>query len=167
MTRLASREKETPISTYMESTGHSLAEALSKGTVGLPGPFITIKATTAQEVMRYRLPLLAEDVTHDQWVGWGAPPPGPQTAGTAVAFNKFGKGQSLYLGVPIFWAMQWRASWIQNWIPGLIRASGAESAGGDTDRSFLRVRAWHFLPRCRQAAGFGPTLRHHATRDQG
>ena len=71
--------------------------------------------------MRYRFPLLAEDVTHDQWVGWGAPPPGPQTAGTAVAFNKFGKGQALYLGVPIFWAMQWRAFWIQNWIPALIR----------------------------------------------
>ena len=71
--------------------------------------------------MRYRLPLLAEDVPHDQWVGWGAPPPGPQTAGTAVAFNKFGKGQSLYMGVPIFWAMHWRAYWIQKWIPGLIR----------------------------------------------
>jgi hypothetical protein len=110
-----------PISTYMESAGHPLAEALSKGTVGLPGPFITFKPTTAQEVMRYRLPLLAEDVPHDQWVGWGAPPPGPQTAGPAVAFNKFGKGQSLYLGVPIFWAVQGRASWIQNWIPGLIR----------------------------------------------
>jgi hypothetical protein len=38
-----------------------------------------------------------------------------------VAFNKFGKGQSLYLGVPIFWAMQWRAFWIQQWIPELIR----------------------------------------------
>jgi hypothetical protein len=110
-----------PISTYMEPAGHPLAEALSKSTVGLPGPFVTIKPTTAQEVMRYRLPLLAEDVPHDEWVGWGAPPPGPQTAGTAVAFNTFGKGQSVYLGVPIFWAVQGRASWIQNWIPGLIR----------------------------------------------
>ena len=110
-----------PISTYLEPAGHPLAEGLSKSTVGLPGPFVTVKGTTAQEVMRYRLPLFAEDVPHDQWVGWGAPPPGPHTAGTAVAFNKFGKGQSLYLGVPIFWAMHWRASWIQNWIPGLIR----------------------------------------------
>jgi hypothetical protein len=110
-----------PISTYMEPAGHPLAEALSKSTVGLPGPFITIKRTTAEEVMRYRLPLLAEDVPHDQWVGWGAPPPGPETAGTAVAFNRFGKGQSLYLGVPIFWAVQGRATWIQKWIPGLIQ----------------------------------------------
>jgi hypothetical protein len=109
------------VTTYMESAGHPLAEALGQGTVGLPGPFITIRETTAQAVMRYRLPLLAENVAADQWVGWGAPPPGPQTAGTAVVFNKFGKGQSLYLGVPIFWAMHSRAFWIQNWIPGLIR----------------------------------------------
>jgi hypothetical protein len=109
------------ISTFMESSGHPLAETLSRGSVGLPGPFLSLKKTTAEEVMRYRLPLLAEDPAHDRWVGWGPPPPGPQTAGTAVAFNKFGKGQSLYLGVPIFWAMQWRAFWIQQWIPELIR----------------------------------------------
>lgn len=118
----AGKQREgNAISTYLESSGHPLAELLSKGSVGLPGPFLSIKKTTSQEVMHYRLPLLAEDVPHDLWVGWGPPPPGPQTAGTAVAFNKFGKGQSLYLGVPIFWAMQWRAFWIQNWIPELIR----------------------------------------------
>ena len=39
--------------------------------------------------------------------------PGAETAGTAVAFNRFGKGQSLYIGAPIFWAMEWRAEWIQ------------------------------------------------------
>lgn len=109
------------ITTYLESTGHPLAATISRGTVGLPGPFIRLKTTTAQTVMRYRLPLLAEDVAHNRWVGWGAPPPGPETAGPAVTFNRFGKGQALYLGVPIFWAMQWRAFWIQTWIPTLIR----------------------------------------------
>jgi hypothetical protein len=109
------------VSTYLESTGHPLAELVAQGTVGLPGPFVTMKETTAQAVMRYRLPLLAEDVPHDKWVGWGAPPPGPQTSGTAVAFNQFGKGQSVYIGTPIFWAMEWRAEWIQAWIPWLVR----------------------------------------------
>ena len=118
----AGKQREgNAISTFMESSGHPLAETLSRGSVGLPGPFLSLKRTTAEEVMRYRLPLLAEDPAHDKWVGWGPPPPGPQTAGTAVAFNKFGKGQSLYFGVPIFWAMQWRAFWIQQWIPELIR----------------------------------------------
>ncbi len=31
------------VTTYMESAGHPLAEALAQGTVGLPGPFITIR----------------------------------------------------------------------------------------------------------------------------
>ena len=109
------------VTTYLETAGHPLAALLSKGNVGLPGPFIHVKETTAEAVMGYRLPLLAEDVSRDLWVGWGPPPPGAETAGTAVAFNRFGRGQSLYLGVPIFWAMQFRASWIQRWIPDLIR----------------------------------------------
>ena len=109
------------VSTYLESADHRLAAMLSKGSVGLPGPFINVRETKAEVVMRYRLPLLSEDVSRDLWVGWGPPPPGAETAGTAVAFHKFGKGQSLYIGVPIFWAMHFRASWIQNWIPDLIR----------------------------------------------
>jgi hypothetical protein len=109
------------VSTYLESAGHPLAELIAKGTVGLPGPFVKMKETTAQVVMRYRLPLLAEDVPHNKWVGWGPIPPGPGTAGTAVAYSRFGKGQSVYVGAPIFWAMEWRAEWIQAWIPWLIR----------------------------------------------
>jgi hypothetical protein len=109
------------VTTYLEPGTHMLAKDVGQGTLGLPGPFITIKPTTAQEVMRYRLPIFAEDSAHDRWAGWGAPPPGEQIAGTAVAFHQFGKGQSLYMGVPIFWAMHWRAFWPQTWIPGLIR----------------------------------------------
>jgi Hypothetical glycosyl hydrolase 6/Beta-galactosidase trimerisation domain len=109
------------ITTYLEPHGHPLTQAMSIGTVGLPGPFIRMRETSAQEVMSYRLPLFAEDVSKNLWVGWGSPPPGPNTAGVAVAFNRYGKGQSLYLGVPIFWAMQWRAHWIEEWVPAMVR----------------------------------------------
>jgi hypothetical protein len=109
------------ITTYLESHGHPLTQAISSGTVGLPGPFIRLRETTAQAVMSYRLPLLAEDASKNLWVGWGSPPPGPETAGTAVAFNKFGKGQSLYFGVPIFWALKWRARWIEKLVPAMVR----------------------------------------------
>jgi hypothetical protein len=116
------RQREgNAVTTYLESTGHPLAEVIAQGTVGLPGPFIRMKETTAEPVMRYRLPLLVEDVPHNHWAGWGSPPPGPQTAGTAVVFNRFGKGQCIYIGVPIFWAMEWRAQWIRSWIPWLMR----------------------------------------------
>jgi hypothetical protein len=107
-------------STYLESAGHPLAKMLSVSTVGLPGSFLLLKRTQAEEVMRYRLPFMVQDLAHNQWYNWGPPPPGSETAGTAVAFNKFGKGQSLYLGVPIFWAMQARPFWIRKWIPALL-----------------------------------------------
>ena len=117
----AIRRPETFISTYLESAGHPLAKMLSVSTVGLPGSFLEIQRTQAEEVMRYRLPFMVEDLAHNQWFNWGPPPPGSQTAGTAVAYNKFGKGQSLYLGIPIFRAMQARPFWIREWIPALIR----------------------------------------------
>jgi hypothetical protein len=112
--------------TYLESVGHPLAGLIAQGTVGLPGPFVRLKETTGQPVLRYRLPLFPEDVSQNRWAGWGAPPPGPQTAGTAAVLNRFGKGQSFYLGVPIFRAMHWRPYWIQKWIPELVRKLAPE-----------------------------------------
>jgi putative glycosyl hydrolase-like family 6 (GHL6) protein/glycosyl hydrolase family 42 (putative beta-galactosidase) len=108
--------------TYLESAGHPLAKMLAASTVGLSGSFIRLKKTTAEEVMRYRLPFMVEDLPHNKWFNWGPPPPGTETAGTAVSYNRFGKGQAVYLGIPIFWAMQWRAFWIRKWIPDLMRA---------------------------------------------
>jgi Hypothetical glycosyl hydrolase 6 len=108
-------------STYLESAGHPLAKMLSVSTVGLSGSFVRVKMTSAQEVMRYRLPFMIEDVPHNKWFNWGPPPPGTETAGTAVAYNRFGKGQAVYVGVPIFWAMQFRPFWIRKWIPDLMR----------------------------------------------
>jgi len=108
-------------STYMESTGSPLAKLLSVSTVGLPGSFVKVKRTTAEEVMRFRLPFMVEDVPHNHWFNWGPPPPGTETAGTAVAYNRFGKGQSLYIGVPLFRAMQTKLRWISQWIPDFMR----------------------------------------------
>lgn len=108
-------------STYLESSGHKLAAMLAVSTVGMPGAFLNVKRTTSEEVMRYRLPFMVEDVPHNHWFNWGAPPPGTETGGAAVAYNRFGKGQSLYFGVPIFWAMQGRPFWIKAWVPELMR----------------------------------------------
>jgi hypothetical protein len=110
------------ISTYLESVGHPLARSLEISTVGLPGSFLKLKTTTAVEVMRYRLPFMVEDLANHKWFNWGPPPPGSETRSTAVAYNRFGKGQSLYLGVPIFRAMlKGRPFWIRQWIPQLVK----------------------------------------------
>jgi hypothetical protein len=108
-------------STYLESAGHPLAQMLAVSTVGLAGSFLKVKTATAEEVMRYRLPFMVEDMAHHKWFNWGPPPPGTETAGPAVAYNRYGKGQCVYMGVPIFWAMQWRPFWIRKWIPELMR----------------------------------------------
>lgn len=115
------RWSESNTSTYLESSGNPLASMLAVSTVGLAGPFLKLKRTTAEEVMRYLLPFMVEDIEHNHWFNWGPPPPGTETAGTAVAYNRYGKGQSLYLGVPIFWAMQFRPHWIRAWIPDVMR----------------------------------------------
>ena len=109
------------VSTYLESSGHPLAKMLATSTVGLGGTFLKVHRTTAEEVMHYRLPLFVEDLAHDMWYNWAAPPPGPESGGPAVTLNEFGKGRAVYLGVPIFWAMKGRPDWILRWIPDLIR----------------------------------------------
>jgi hypothetical protein len=123
------KPKERFLSTYIESAGHPLAMLFGPSTVGLPGSFLNVKRTTAEEVMRYRLPYMVEDLPHNKWYNWGPPPPGEETAGAAVTLNKFGRGQALYMGIPLFRAMnQWISSpissqpfWMRDWIPGLLR----------------------------------------------
>jgi len=113
--------KEGFTATYLESSGHPLAKPLAESTVGLSGPFLRLKPTTAEEVMHYRLPFMVEDLPHHQWFNWGPPPPGAETGGVAVTYNKFGNGQALYIGVPIFRAMEWRPFWIRKWVPNLLQ----------------------------------------------
>ena len=108
-------------STYIESAGHPLAKLLAVSTVGLSGSFVRVRKTTAEEVMRYRLPVMVEDIPNNHWFNWGPPPPGTETAGMAVSHNRFGRGRAVYLGIPIFWAMQFRPFWIRRWIPDLMR----------------------------------------------
>jgi hypothetical protein len=109
------------VSTYLESSGHNMAKMLATSTVGLGGTFAKVNRTTAEEVMHYRLPLFVEDLQHDMWYNWAAPPPGPENGGPAVTLNHFGKGRALYLGVPIFWAVKGRPEWILKWLPEVIR----------------------------------------------
>jgi hypothetical protein len=114
--------KEGVIQTYLESTGHPLTKSLSESTVGSSGAFLRIrKRSGATEILRYRLPFMVEDLPHNKWFNWGPPPPGTETAGPAGIYNKFGKGQSIYIGAPIFQEMSERMFWVQDWIPSLMR----------------------------------------------
>jgi hypothetical protein len=113
--------KEGVVSIYLESSGHPLAKMLAVSTVGLPGSFLHLRPTTAEEVMRYRLPFMVEDMANNKWFNWGPPPPGKETVGIAAAYNKFGQGQSLYVGINLFQAMSQKLFWIRRWIPEVMR----------------------------------------------
>ena len=113
--------KEDVISIYLESTGHALSKSLAVSTVGLPGSFLHLRQTSGQEVLRYRLPFMIEDMANHKWFNWGPPPPGPEMGGPAAVFNDFGKGQSLYVGVNLFQAMSSKLFWIRSWVPEVMR----------------------------------------------
>src|SRR5271157_664821 len=120
-TDVEGKVKEGFTATYLESSGHPLAQILAVSTVGLPGPFLNLKCTTAEEVMHYRLPFMVEDLPHHQWFNWGPPPPGEEKGGTAVKYNRFGHSHTLYIGVQVFRAIHSRPAWIQRWVPNLLR----------------------------------------------
>ncbi len=115
------KTRPVAVSTYLEPAGHPLARMFGATTLGLPGSFCRTKCTSAVEVMRFRLPFMVEDIGKFQWYNWGAPPPGADLAGTAVSHNKFGRGQALYIGAPVFWALKDKIFWIRDWVPRLMR----------------------------------------------
>jgi hypothetical protein len=114
--------KEGVVSIYMESTGHALCKSLAVSTVGLPGSFLRLRQTSGQEVLRYRLPFMIEDLDNHKWFNWGPPPPGQEMGGPAAVFNRFGQGQSLYVGVSLFQAMSRKLFWIRSWVPEVMRS---------------------------------------------
>lgn len=114
--------KEGVVQTYLESSDHPLVSMLSESTVGLSGAFLRLeKRPGAIELMHYRLPFMVENLSKNQWFNWGPPPPGKEEGGPAVVLNKFGKGQCVYSGAPIFQEMSERMFWVQKWVPWVVR----------------------------------------------
>lgn len=114
--------KEGVVQTYLESSNHPLVSMLAESTVGLSGAFLRIeKRPGAEEMMHYRLPFMVENLAQNHWFNWGPPPPGKEEGGPAVVFNKFGQGQSVYSGAPIFQEMSEKMFWVQKWVPWLVR----------------------------------------------
>ena len=143
------------ISIYLESTGHALSKSLAVSTVGLPGSFLRLRQTSGQEVLRYRLPFMIEDLPNHKWFNWGPPPPGQESGGPAAVFNTFGKGQSLYVGVSLFQAMSQ-----QTVLDSQLGSRGDAVDGASTRRrtevrSFSRVCSRNIFLGKRQAFAAG------------
>ncbi len=117
------RLKKGVVQTYLESSGHPLTRSLAESTVGLSGAFLKLRMRAgAQELLRYRLPLMVEDLPHHRWFNWGPPPPGAQSGGPAAVYHRFQKGQAVYLGAPVFQAVTAdKLFWTRRWLPELVR----------------------------------------------
>jgi hypothetical protein len=115
--------KKGVIQTYLQATGHRLTRSLRLSTVGVSGSFLKLRLRgEGEEMMRYRLPLMVEDVPHNHWFNWGPPPPGSEDGGTAAVYNRFGRGQSVYIGAPVFRGVTSdKLFWSRKWIPELVR----------------------------------------------
>ena len=115
--------KKGVVQTYLESSGHVLTRSLAASTVGLSGAFLKLRIRAgAQELLRYRLPLMIEDLARNQWFNWGPPPPGGESAGTAAVYHRFEKGQAVYIGAPVFRAVtDDKMFWTRSWLPELVR----------------------------------------------
>ncbi|MBV9624889.1 MAG: alpha-L-fucosidase, partial [Acidobacteria bacterium] len=114
--------KEDVVSIYLESSGHRLSKSLGVSTVGLPGPFLRLRHTSGEELMRYRLPFMVEDMAHNKWFNWGPPPPGAESGGPAAVFNRFGRGQCVYIGVNLFQAIHQKLFWVRSWVRELVQS---------------------------------------------
>src|SRR5579885_2856333 len=117
------RLKKGVVQTYLESSGHPLTRSLAESTVGLSGAFLKLRMRAgAQELLRYRLPLMVEDLPHHRWFNWGPPPPCAQSGGPAAVYHRFQKGQAVYLGAPVFQAVTAdKLFWTRRWLPELVR----------------------------------------------
>jgi hypothetical protein len=123
--------KEGFIGIYLRSTGHPLASLIAESTVGANGAFMYLKRTSAEVVMDYVLPFMVIHPKDHLFYSEAAPPPGKESGGPAVTYNKFGKGQAVYIGVPLFRnvsmplkvpeMIQDRLIWVRKWIPDLMR----------------------------------------------
>ncbi|MCK4245242.1 MAG: beta-galactosidase trimerization domain-containing protein, partial [Candidatus Omnitrophica bacterium] len=72
----------------------------AKNPIMIRGSFAKTKTTTGVEVSPYLIPSGAEERKGD--FGWGVAPPDKKADFPAVIFNKFGKGESIYITAPIF-----------------------------------------------------------------
>jgi len=109
-------------SIFLEPRDHPLAQSVGKELVGIAGDYIRVTGP-AEEVFRLRPPLFAEDFSKGVFFHWAPPPAGTSGDGKGVTYFRYGKGQSIYLGLELF--RQYRRSqsfWVREWTRSVIRS---------------------------------------------
>ena len=128
---------------YFQSTGHPLSAFLGSGVMGilvlgwLPMgsipccPFVRVHGP-AENVLDYRLPYLVPDLDKHVADTWNSAPPGNEKIPQAATVHRYGDGNAVYVGVPIF--RQYQMSSVSNtslriplhWVDEFVRRTVKE-----------------------------------------
>ncbi len=114
---------------YFQTNGHRLSSFLGSGEVAILGkgggptptfcPFLTVNGS-AESILDFKLPYLVPDIAKHIFQTWNVAPPGNAKIPRAATVNRFGQGQALFVGVPLFQRYQPDLPWIALWVRGLV-----------------------------------------------
>jgi hypothetical protein len=123
---------------YLQTNGHPLSSFIGSGEVGIlgkssgpPGTFCSFIRVqgAADSILDYRLPYLVPDLDKHLLHSLNPAPPGNEKVPRAATINHYGKGEAVYVGVPLFrryierpqlTIFEPELDWVSEWIRGLI-----------------------------------------------
>ena len=115
---------------YLELSPHPLASFLGRGEIGFGGagvgsgpvaaPVVRVKGA-AESIMAFRLPLVQSEEEKRLHLDWNTPPPSNEMIPQAITVFRYGEGQGIYAGAPLFRWYKADISWIEEWIRGAVR----------------------------------------------
>ncbi len=115
---------------YFQTNGHPLSAFIGPDEVAILEksgrreptycPFLKVEGP-AESILDYRLPYMVPDVEKYKFDTLNVAPPGNEKIPRAAAFHQFGKGETVYVGVPLFQRYQPEVYWIRDWVHGLVR----------------------------------------------
>jgi len=114
---------------YFQTNGHPLSAFIGPDEVAITGKsgrrptfcsFLRVEGS-AESILDYCLPYMVPDVEKFKFDTLNVAPPGNERIPRAAAFHRFGKGEAVYVGVPLFQRYQPEVYWIRDWVQGLVR----------------------------------------------
>lgn len=108
-----------PFGSYLRCGEHEVTAGLTGLTLGMPGPFLKVRATSGESVGWHTLPVTAQ--TPERFVNWGSAPPGVAVEFPVVNLNRYGEGKVVYITAPIFKYATEGISWARRLIVNSLR----------------------------------------------
>jgi len=110
---------------YLDASNHFLAKHIIKTNVPFSAPAYKVNLNSGEALGCHQMPTVVYEP--GSWWNWSSPPPGVITNSSAIVYNAFGKGHSIYFAAEIFEelsATQYSPGQVKfNWIKTFIKGS--------------------------------------------